>query len=139
MGKIHIGCQGVIKKNGKILLGIRNKPTNSAHGLYSTVGGGVHFLEKTTDAICRETKEETNIDLNYLKLFKVYERLTQEKDGPLHRLVFLYQASYAGGALKGGDDCINPQFYSIHEIKGFIAQGKLDLFVVQVLKDLGEV
>lgn len=139
MGKIHVGCQCVIEKEGKILLGVRDKPMNSAHGLYSTVGGGVKFLEKTTEAITREVKEETGIDIRHLNLFNVYERLTQEQDGPLHRLVFLYQASYAGGQLKGGDDCIDPTFYDLEAIKIFIAQDKLDPFVVQVLKDLGKV
>jgi ADP-ribose pyrophosphatase YjhB (NUDIX family) len=139
MGKIHVGCQCVIKKDGKILLGIRHKPMSSSHGLYSTVGGGIHFLEKTTDAICREVKEETNADIRDLNLFKVYERLTEERDGPLHRLVFLYQASYAGGELKGGDDCIHPAFYDLDAIKQFIAEDKLDPFVVQVLEDLGEI
>lgn len=139
MGKTRVGVPAIIKKEGKILLGIRNKPTSSAHGQYFTVGGTLEPMEKLEDCLKREVMEEANIQIKNIRLFKVYEFVRPEHKHVPHVIVFAYTADYDSGELKGADDCVDPQFYSVDEIREFIKEGKLGDFPKQVLEEMGEI
>ena len=137
--KIFIGSHAVIKKDEKILLGIRNKKTSRSHGKYFTVGGTLNFLETAENCLHREVKEETNIEIKNTKFIKFYERINPEKDYAPHCMIFIYTANYKSGELKGDDDCVDPQFFSKEEIKKLIAENKVADFVIKVLKDMKEI
>lgn len=59
-------AQGIIKKNGKILLGLRNSPNDPAHGLWQLCGGKVEFAENPVAAVIREIREETGYKVKVL-------------------------------------------------------------------------
>jgi ADP-ribose pyrophosphatase YjhB (NUDIX family) len=136
--KIGVACHAVVKKGDKILLGIRNKPIALSHGQYFTVGGSVEFMEKREDCLRREVMEEANIKIKNICFFKVYKHIRPENKRP-HSVVFIYKADYDSGELKGADDCIDPQFYSVDQIKEFIKEGTLAWFPKQVLEEMGEI
>ncbi|MBN1783786.1 MAG: NUDIX hydrolase [Alphaproteobacteria bacterium] len=136
---IKVACHSVIKKGNKILLGLRNKPASESHGKYYTVGGGLEFMEKREDGLKREVREEANIQIKNIKLFKIYENIRPNYTLCPHGILFVYTAIYDSGELKGGDDCMDPQFYSIEEIKQFIAEDKVGRFAKQILEDMGEI
>mgnify|MGYP001610585135 CR=1 FL=1 len=55
-----IVAQGIILKNGKVLIGLRNSPDDpDAHGLWQCPAGLVEFAEDPLKAAVREVKEET--------------------------------------------------------------------------------
>ncbi|MHA1540869.1 MAG: NUDIX domain-containing protein [Alphaproteobacteria bacterium] len=89
MQKIYCGSHGVIKKDNKILLGIRNKKTSGSFGRYFTIGGTLEFLETTENCLHREVKEETNIEIENVKFFKHYDYLNTDKKIAPHRIVFI--------------------------------------------------
>ncbi len=135
----YLGSHAIIKKDGKILLGIRNKKTSGSHGKYYTVGGKAEFLETVENCLHREVKEETNIEIENVKFFKFYERIKTRKDYAPHCMVFIYTADYKSGELRGDDDCLEPEFFSKEEIKKLIAEEKVADFTIKVLKDMKEI
>ncbi len=138
--KIFISSHAVIKKDGKILLGIRAKKNNSpTNGKYFTVGGTLEFLETAENCLHREVKEETNIEIKNVKFVKFYEYIDSENKFAPHKIVFVYTANYKSGELKGDDDCVEPQFFTKEEIKKLIAENKVADFVIKVLKDMKEI
>ncbi len=60
---------------------------------YSLIGGRVHLLEDSNQAIIREVKEETGIELNIndIKLIKVVENFFKYDNINFHELLFVYK------------------------------------------------
>lgn len=135
---IKIGCHAVIQKDGECLLGIRNKVSSESHKQLYTVGGTLELGETLEQCLRREVKEETNIDIQNIQFFKYYERIhSEDKMKIQHSLVFAFTADYASGSVCGGEDCVDPQFYSLKEIQQFSCDGKLGRFAKDFLTDLG--
>ncbi|MBN2676006.1 MAG: NUDIX domain-containing protein, partial [Alphaproteobacteria bacterium] len=127
-----------IQKEGKYLLGIRQKKEHSkSNGKYFTVGGTLEFLEKIEDCFKREVKEEANIEIQNIKLFKVDEHLFPEKKQAPHAIVFVFTADYKSGILQGDDDCKDPQFFSKEEIAKLNEKGLLADFPKKILTEMG--
>lgn len=133
MSNIRIGCAGIVKKDNKILMGIRDKEGN-AKGTYITPGGGVDLCEKMEDTFKREIKEEANIEIDNLKQLKTYEIITKPDK---HRVIIFWEANYKSGELKGGDDLLDPKFFSKEEVAQLNQEGKISEFIQMVLKDYG--
>ena len=134
--KIIIGCVAVTKRGNKYLLGVRNKKASSSHAMYTIPGGTLEFGETIEECLHREMMEETNIRIKNLKFVKIYEYIKFKKRIP-HRIVFIYTADYASGELKGEDDCLDPEFFSIKEITKMILDKKIPETSINNLKDLG--
>lgn len=132
---IKIGCHGIVKHGDKILLGKRNKKSCPFFGQYLTVGGTLDYMETTDDCFRREVKEETNLDIENLRVRRIREFIG---DG-VHKLIFIYSADYVAGDLKGADDCLDPQFFSANEIKKLVSEGKVASIAVENLEYLGEI
>ncbi|MDD9912103.1 MAG: NUDIX domain-containing protein [Alphaproteobacteria bacterium] len=82
-----------------------NKKNSAFPGCLCIVGGGVEPGEDLEEAMRREIREETNIEVKNLKGFNFdYANLDNYKGEP-YQLVFLqYQAEYGSGEPKAGDD-----------------------------------
>lgn len=59
--KVGVGLY-IINENNELLLGLRK--SNHGNATWSPSGGKLEFGEEFTDAAIRETKEETNLDIN---------------------------------------------------------------------------
>ena len=57
---------------------------------YRCLGGGIEFLEKSTDALKREFKEEINIDIVIKDLLGISENIFTYEGKNAHELVFYY-------------------------------------------------
>ena len=57
---------------------------------YRCLGGGIEFLEKSTDALKREFKEEINVDIVVKKFLGVSENIFTYQGKDAHELVFYY-------------------------------------------------
>ena len=78
-----IGCVGIIEKEGKTLL---EKRTDSDR--WAFIGGGLQDDETLEQAIRREVKEETNLNVEELLLLGVVSdpsRIIQYNDGKVKR------------------------------------------------------
>lgn len=83
---------GIIRRGNKILVSEgHDKVKNTV--FYRSLGGGIEFLEKSTEALKREFKEEINADITVGKLLGVDENIFFYNGKSAHELVFFYEAT----------------------------------------------
>ena len=76
-------------------------------------GGFVDVGESVEDALVREMKEETNLDVEIGRLFGVYS--DPKRDPRFHTASVVFIAK-AQGQPKGGDDAKDAKLYALEEI-----------------------
>ena len=87
--KLNIRTGIMIIKDNKILLHKNDNKDN-----YCLPGGGVQFLETSEEAIIREIKEETGLDIKVDSFVSTIENIF-EKDGiKFHEVYFIYKGSF---------------------------------------------
>jgi len=97
---VRVGS-AVILENGKgeILLAKSNK--DPVKGKWIIPGGGIKFGEKIKDAVVREIKEETGLNIEVTGFITVYELIIPEKE---HRIIFYHKGKVKSGKIKTSDD-----------------------------------
>ena len=108
---------------GIVLIERKNKPIGLA-----LPGGFVDVGESVEDALKREMKEETNLDVEISKLLGIYSN--PQRDPRFHTVSAVFIAK-AQGQPKGGDDAKEAKLYTIDQIP-------MDLLVFdhsEILKD----
>ncbi len=92
----------VINSEGKLLIGKRKDLTvPDADGFWEILGGHIEFGEDPEDAIIREIKEESGLEIEVIKLLpKIYFSIWQTKDGDKWQTLFpTYLCKVTGGSL----------------------------------------
>ena len=86
-GGFKLRVCGIIKNKDKYLVSIEE--------FYSFPGGHVHIAENTDEAVVREIKEETNIDVKIDKLLAIVQLFSKfPNDGrPFHEICYYYLLS----------------------------------------------
>lgn len=74
-----IGVGGIAVSNGRVLLVRRGRPP--LLGEWSIPGGAVETGESLMDAVRREMREETGLDVEPIELVEVLDRITHDADG----------------------------------------------------------
>lgn len=65
--KFHITVKGIVIYHHQILILKRVKPSSDGLGYWELPGGGLEYGETPHQALIRELKEETNLDIKILK------------------------------------------------------------------------
>lgn len=111
----HLSCDGIIKLydkddmfKGIVLIERLNEP----HGL-ALPGGFVDIGESVEDALIREMKEETNLDVNILALQNIYSEPSRDPRFHTASAVYICEAK---GVPKAQDDAKEVFIYPIKEI-----------------------
>jgi ADP-ribose pyrophosphatase YjhB (NUDIX family) len=97
----RVAAYGLATVSGEVLL---TRLARGVHrGLWTLPGGGLVFGERPADAVVRETREETGLDVRVAELLDVdAEQLEFERDGQRvegHPIRILYRIEVLGGAL----------------------------------------
>ncbi len=93
---------------GIVLIERKNPPVGLA-----LPGGFVDVGEKVEDALIREMKEETALDVQIIRLLNVYS--DPNRDPRFHTASVVY-VTRAEGEPKGGDDAKEAHIYPLNEI-----------------------
>lgn len=94
---IKIAADGIIEQNKKIVLIKRRfEPVG-----YALPGGFIEYGETAENAMIREMKEETNLEVTSFKLHGIYSDPVRDPRGHVISTVFIAQAK---GNLQAGDD-----------------------------------
>ena len=109
---IRIGVGAVIFRGEEILLIKRARAPFKGH--WSIPGGGVDYGERLRDAITREVREETSVEIENLTLLDVYEATPDLEGVDLHTVMVDYIADWRTGEPVAGDDAIEAEFVTIN-------------------------
>ena len=107
--KTTVGC--IIEKNGKILLALRNHEPFKEH--WCLPGGHIDFGETPEEAVRREVKEETGLEVKP-KFFNYYNEFY--KDIRWHAIVLIFYGKAKGKIKKYDREVKEIKWFSKEEI-----------------------
>lgn len=113
---IGVGVGAVVFRAGEALIIKRGKAPFI--GQWSIPGGSLHEGERLEDAVAREVREETGVEIRLLGLIGVFEALPKMRDGEgflRHMLMIDYAAEWIRGEPVAGDDAAAAEFVPIEE------------------------
>jgi mutator protein MutT len=99
-----VGAAAVIlNADGRVVLIRRGQPPDA--GQWSIPGGAVELGESVAEALRREVREETGLEIAVGEFLEVYERVERDAGGVrFHFVVLDYRATVIGGTLRAGTD-----------------------------------
>lgn len=89
-------------------------------GQWSIPGGKVEYGERLHDAVAREVREETGVEIRVLGLLDVFESLPASPGAP-HYVMVDYVAEWISGEPRPGDDAAEAEFVPLAEAKARIS------------------
>jgi ADP-ribose pyrophosphatase YjhB (NUDIX family) len=97
---IGVGCGAfILNENNELLLHKRSKSPEI--GYWSIPGGKVEMFEKFEDAVKREIKEETDLDIEIIRLNGICDHIVDiEGEDKVHWITPSYVCRVAGGIAK---------------------------------------
>jgi len=113
---------GIAIKNNKLLVSEGYNPDKD-ETFYRCLGGGIEFLEKSSDALKREFMEEIGIDIVVNDFLGLCENIFTYEGKNAHELVFLYSIDISDSDYKDEylitDDCGNStaKWIDVNEFK----------------------
>ena len=110
---ISIGVGAVVFRGGEVLVIKRGKPP--FEGRWSIPGGGLEHGERVIDAVRREVREETGLEIEIIALLDVFDALPRPSgDGfATHTVIIDYVAEWRSGEPVAGDDAAAAEFVGI--------------------------
>jgi 8-oxo-dGTP diphosphatase len=113
-----LGVGAVIVKDGRAL--IVKRANNPYKGHWSIPGGRVELGETLADAVYREMREETGLEVRIGPVIEIFERVERELDRVRYHFVIVdYVCTCIGGALCAGDDAEEVAWVTAEELPRF--------------------
>jgi 8-oxo-dGTP diphosphatase len=105
-----VGAAAVVIHEGCVLLIRRGQAPDA--GEWSIPGGGVELGEAVEEALRREVREETGLEIAVGDFLEIFERIERDIDGSVrfHFVLLDYAATVVGGTLRAGDDAAEAAF-----------------------------
>jgi 8-oxo-dGTP diphosphatase len=121
-----VGVGAILLDRDRILMAQRGK--EPLKGWWSLPGGALETGESLQDAIRREVREETGLEVEPLGVFEIFERILRDSQGILeyHYVLIDYVCRVTGGELRPGDDVCRVEWVRRRELGALeITEGTL--------------
>ncbi len=121
-----VGVGAIILDGGRILMAQRGKAP--LMGWWSLPGGALEAGELLADAVRREVREETGLEVEPLRVFEIFERIIRDAAGEpeYHYVLIDYLCRVTGGELQAGDDVCQVKWMRLEELQDLeITEGTL--------------
>ncbi len=114
-----IGVGGIVFREDQVLLIKRGKEPNL--GRWSIPGGAVQTGETLKEAVIRELREETHLEVEVLVVTKVLDRIFRDPDGRVayHYVLVDFLCHPKEGALKPDSDAEDARFVPLQELSSY--------------------
>jgi 8-oxo-dGTP diphosphatase len=123
-----VGVGAIIFKRGRVLMAQRGK--QPLLGWWSLPGGALELGERLSDAVCREVREETGLEIQPLGVLEIFERIMLDTKGnpEYHYVLIDYVCRVTGGLLCPGDDVCSVEWVRHQDLPQLqITEGTLDV------------
>lgn len=109
----------LIKKGSAYLFGKKKKDIGPFPNTWVMIGGGINLGEESmTEAVRREVREETGLEIKNLKKLQFDEDTEPDKNGDKTHYIFLvFTADYSEGKEKPGDDIVELRWIKKKDFK----------------------
>lgn len=134
-----VGIGIVIVKDQKIVLIKRgNEP---GKGKWSIPGGLVELGEHIDQAVIREAKEETCLDVTNPRLVDVVDNVDLDGDGKVkyHYVIVDYLVQVVGGEIAAASDAEELRWVPFNEVEGYVLTASFRYFFENNREKLGKV
>lgn len=124
----------LVEKEGKILMGMKAPDVGPYPNTWRLPGGKIEDGESEVDALIREVKEETNLDVDSYERIGTYEDDEPDKHGELTHWKFHIYKVLPAGELKSSDEFPEVKWFDIKDLPNVssVARASIKLF-----QDLG--
>ena len=114
-----LGVGAIIFDGDKVVL--VERAGEPLKGWWSIPGGLVETGELIEDALRRETREETGLELEWISRFDLFERIMRDEMGraEYHYVLVDYICKSAGGQLRAGDDVSRVEWVRCTELRNY--------------------
>ena len=104
LNQIKVGVGAIVFKDDRVLLVKRKNPPYPNE--WAIPGGKVRYGETLKQAVAREIREETGIDIDVMEPVFTFEVLPEDKqsDTGFHYVVIDFNAVYTSGDILAADD-----------------------------------
>lgn len=111
-----VGVGAVVLQDGRVLLVERGQPPQQ--GQWSLPGGLLELGERLEEAVRREVREETGLEVEVLSLAGVFERIVPDEAGSteFHYVLLDYFCRVAGGCLQPASDVRRAAWVRLEEL-----------------------
>lgn len=113
----NIACLAIVINHNQVLFIARKNPPMA--GYWALPGGYLDWDETTEECALRELNEETGLNGQINRLFKVYSRPDIDEDG--RQNVGIFYLVNASGAVKAGDDAAQVEWFDLDKLPAKIA------------------
>jgi len=100
----------IIYEDKIVLIKRKNPPYKD---MFALPGGFVDIGEKVEEAVIREAKEETNLDIDIVRLVGIY---SDPKRDPRGHTVSIVYVALGYGELKAGDDAGEVELFDMEDV-----------------------
>lgn len=115
--KITVG--GLLVVDGKILIVRRSEKEDTLKGFYELPGGKVDFGEHPKDSLKREFMEETNLEVEIERPYRIFTYVTHEGNRHTIEIVYITVLNDNIENLKLSGEHDDYKWISIEEVDGF--------------------
>ena len=127
-----VGVGAVIVHEGRVLLVQRGR--EPMKGRWTIPGGLIEIGETLSDAVVRETREETGLEVEPIELVELLDRIHRQNGRVrYHYVIADYLCRVAGGTLAAADDAAAVRWVGREEWSGASTEA-LDALTVRVIE-----
>lgn len=112
-----VGVGAVILRDDRVLLVRRRRPPRQ--GQWSLPGGAQELGETVEEAVRREVREETGLELERIQLLTVVDFIQRDPDGRIryHYTLVDVLGEAAPGEVRPGDDACEAAWFPVSELE----------------------
>ncbi|MBC8495605.1 NUDIX hydrolase [archaeon] len=111
-----IGIDAIILNEDKTKILLIKRGSKAYHGFWGFVSGLPEWGEEVKEAVIREAKEETNLDVEIVKFIgKYYDKRGRHPTKTMYCLPHICKV--VGGELKADDDALDAKWFDLAEVK----------------------
>jgi 8-oxo-dGTP diphosphatase len=121
-----VGVGAIMLDGDRILMAQRGK--QPLQGWWSVPGGALESGELLADAVRREVREETGLQIEPLGVLEIFERIMRDPEGvpEYHYVLIDYVCRITGGELLADDDVCNVEWVRRRDLPALrITEGTL--------------